>query len=118
MSGRVCEHCGSALPEFGGIILDRDRAEIRYGGKRCGSLTPQEMAVFEFIFERAGRIVPKEAILEHLYQLRRTEEEVPEIKIVDVYVCKLRKKIKPLGIDIGTSWGRGYYMADPNAEAI
>ena len=40
------------------------------------------------------------------------------MKIIDVFVCKLRKKIVGLGLDIGTSWGRGYYLADPSTKEI
>ncbi|MEO0870964.1 MAG: helix-turn-helix domain-containing protein [Pseudomonadota bacterium] len=40
---------------------------------------------------------------------RRTDDDV-EIKIVDVFICKLRKKLKPFGIEIKTDWGRGYYL--------
>lgn len=110
---KVCEHCGSALPEYGGITLDRDRAEIRYGGKRLGSLTSQEMALFTILLEKAGKIVSKDTLLDMLYQLRPSEDEIPEVKIVDVFICKLRKKVAPMGINVATAWGRGYYMAEP-----
>ncbi len=42
----------------------------------------------------------------------------PEVKIIDVLVCKLRKKLAPAGADnvIGTVWGRGYRMRDPAAQ--
>lgn len=35
----------------------------------------------------------------------------PESDIVKVFVCKIRKKVKPFGIDIATLWGRGYRLA-------
>lgn len=33
-------------------------------------------------------------------------------KIVDVYVCKMRKKLQPYGAAVETLWGRGYRMDD------
>jgi two-component system cell cycle response regulator CtrA len=42
----------------------------------------------------------------------------PEMKIIDVFICKLRKKLAQAGADnlIGTIWGRGYMMREPNSE--
>ena len=39
-----------------------------------------------------------------------------EPKIIDVFICKIRKKLKPFGIEIGTMWGRGYRL-DPEMKA-
>lgn len=39
----------------------------------------------------------------------------PDIKIVDVFVCKMRKKLRPYGITIDTVWGRGYLLT---AESV
>jgi two-component system, cell cycle response regulator CtrA len=43
----------------------------------------------------------------------------PEVKIIDVFICKLRKKLAQAGVEnvIGTVWGRGYMMRDPAAQA-
>ena len=49
----------------------------------------------------------KDAIMAALYW---DKDEPGEEKIVDVLICKIRKKIKPYGIDIKTHWGRGYYL--------
>jgi len=59
-----------------------------------------------------GTTVTKEMLLNHLY--RGMDE--PEIKIIDVFVCKLRKKLaEPTGGKsyIETVWGRGYRLRDP-----
>jgi two-component system cell cycle response regulator CtrA len=107
-----CPTCGSALPEFGGIVADEERAEIRYNGKMVRNLTGTEFTLFRLLLDRKGRNASKEDILSGLYQLRTGKEE-PEIQIVDVFICKLRKKIAPLGISIGTTWGRGYFLEEP-----
>lgn len=52
----------------------------------------------------------KQSIMMAMYCDRIDED--PEIKIVDVFICKLRKKLKPFGVSIGTIWGQGYSLAD------
>lgn len=42
---------------------------------------------------------------------RMLDGEEPEMKIIDVFVCKLRRKIKRWGLEIGTVWGQGYQMS-------
>jgi two-component system cell cycle response regulator CtrA len=55
----------------------------------------------------------KEAFLNHLYG----GIDEPEVKIIDVFICKLRKKLAQAGASdlIGTVWGRGYVLRDPAA---
>ena len=56
----------------------------------------------------------KEAFLNHLYG----GMDEPEMKIIDVFICKLRKKLAQAGADnlIGTVWGRGYMMRDSSSQ--
>ena len=63
-----------------------------------------------------GRLLGKDQILLHIYSDR--PDSPPEIKIIDVFVCKLRKKIKPFGVLITTVWGRGYQMSANDVEAF
>ena len=60
-------------------------------------------------------VLTKEAFLNHLYG----GIDEPEMKIIDVFICKLRKKLAQAGAGnlIGTVWGRGYMMRDPNSLA-
>ncbi|MER9912667.1 winged helix-turn-helix domain-containing protein [Mesorhizobium sp. M0050] len=53
------------------------------------------------------RVRSQASLLTRLYQLKTDE---PELKIIDVFVCKLRKKLKPLGVEIQTVWGQGYRL--------
>lgn len=69
-------------------------------------LTPAEMRVFGVIMAR--EMATKDAVMAALYRDEGREEA--EIKIVDVFVCKIRRKLKPFGIGIETVWGRGYRM--------
>ncbi len=65
---------------------------------------------------RKGTTLTKEMFLNHLYG----GMDEPELKIIDVFVCKLRKKLSgATGGDnyIETVWGRGYVLRDPPASA-
>jgi two-component system cell cycle response regulator CtrA len=59
---------------------------------------------------RKGMVLTKEAFLNHLYG----GMDEPEVKIIDVFVCKLRKKLARAGAEgiIGTIWGRGYMIRE------
>ena len=61
-------------------------------------------------------IMTKEAILAHLYG----SMDEPEIKIIDVFVCKLRSKLTKAGLPmvISTVWGRGYSVRDDGSNAL
>ena len=80
-------------------------------------LTGKEYGVLELLSLRKGTTVTKEMFFNHLY----CGMDEPEIKIIDVFVCKLRKKLsQATGGDnyIETVWGRGYVLRDPSpAEA-
>jgi two-component system cell cycle response regulator CtrA len=81
-------------------------------------LTGKEYAILELLVLRKGIVLTKEAFLNHLYG----GMDEPEMKIIDVFICKLRKKLANAGADnlIGTVWGRGYMMRDSSgaAEAV
>lgn len=68
-------------------------------------LTGQEAKMFGILYKR--ELVTKQQALDALYG-DRPESDEAEIKIVDVFVCKMRKKMKPFDIQIETVWGRGY----------
>lgn len=75
-------------------------------------LTPSERRVFGVLVNR--ELATKTAVLAALYGDVGKDE--PEIKIIDVFVCKMRRKIRPYGILIHTRWGEGYYL-DPDTRA-
>jgi two-component system, cell cycle response regulator CtrA len=80
-------------------------------------LTRKEYGILQLLCLRKGTIVTKQMILDHLYSGMKE----PHLKIIDVFVCKLRKKLIELtdGKDyIGTVWGRGYILLDPPATAV
>jgi two-component system cell cycle response regulator CtrA len=75
-------------------------------------LTGKEYGILELLSLRKGTTLTKEMFLNHLYG----GMDEPELKIIDVFVCKLRKKLSAAtGGDnyIETVWGRGYVLRDP-----
>lgn len=78
-------------------------------------LTGKEYAILELLCLRKGSTLTKEMFLNHLYG----GIDEPELKIIDVFVCKLRRKLaEALGDDsyIETVWGRGYSIKDPDTQ--
>jgi two-component system cell cycle response regulator CtrA len=91
------------------VRLDAKRAEI---AGNSVNLTGKEYAILELLALRQGSTLTKEMFLNHLYG----GMDEPEIKIIDVFICKLRKKLAGFsgGKDyIETVWGRGYVLRDP-----
>jgi two-component system, cell cycle response regulator CtrA len=93
----------------GPLVLNLDSREVLAGGQQV-HLTGKEYAILELLVLRKGMVLTKEAFLNHLYG----GMDEPEMKIIDVFICKLRKKLAQAGADglIGTVWGRGYMMRD------
>ncbi|MEX0759819.1 MAG: response regulator transcription factor, partial [Tistlia sp.] len=76
-------------------------------------LTGKEYGILELLSLRKGTTLTKEMFLNHLYG----GIDEPELKIIDVFVCKLRKKLSmATGGEtyIETVWGRGYVLRDPS----
>jgi len=77
-------------------------------------LTTKEYDILELLSLRKGTTVTKEMFLNHLYG----GKDEPALKVIDVFICKLRKKLsKATGGEqyIETVWGRGYVLRDPEA---
>jgi two-component system, OmpR family, response regulator len=76
-------------------------------------LSPRELAVLELLLMRAGRVVSKEQMVNHLYGWG---DEVGA-NAIEVYVYRLRRKLEPLGCEIRTVRGMGYLMERSDAPA-
>ncbi len=99
--------------KIGPLQLNLDSREVQSDGQAV-HLTGKEYAILELLVLRRGMVLTKEAFLNHLYG----GIDEPEMKIIDVFICKLRKKLAQAGAGnlIGTVWGRGYMMRDPNSQ--
>lgn len=102
----ACPTCGQDLPRDDTLRVDDAGIVVRGGHFAC--LTPQEACLLDRLRAARGGVVSKASLMAALYPL---EADEAEIKIIDVFVCKLRKKLAPLGVEIGTAWGRGYRLA-------
>jgi two-component system cell cycle response regulator CtrA len=95
----------------GKLAINIDNRTVDVDGRPL-HLTGKEYGVLELLSLRKGITLGKEVFLNHLYG----GMDEPELKIVDVFICKLRKKLMAAtGGDhyIETVWGRGYVMRDP-----
>jgi two-component system cell cycle response regulator CtrA len=99
---------------IGNIEINMNAKKIYAKGKPV-TLTKKEYQIAEILALRKGAVLSKEAILDHLYG----GLDEPNPKIIDVFVCKIRKKLQALGVDdfIETNWGRGYIVIDHRTPA-
>jgi len=80
-------------------------------------LTGKEYGILELLSLRKGTTLTKEMFLNHLYG----GMDEPELKIIDVFICKLRKKLAASCSGdnyIHTVWGRGYVLREPTEDDI
>src|SRR5271166_5992027 len=99
----------------GELCVNLDTKTVEVSGARV-HLTGKEYQMLELLSLRKGAALTKEMFLSHLYG----GMDEPEMKIVDVFICKLRKKLASAsgGKDyIETIWGRGYVMREPSENA-
>ncbi len=106
-------HSQPAL-QVGPLLLDLDTNQVSVDGTPV-HLTGKEYSILELLVMRRGMVLTKDQFLSHLYG----GMDEPEMKIIDVFICKLRKKLAQAGAPslIGTVWGRGYIMRAPEAAS-
>ena len=96
---------------FDKVAINLDTRSVEVAGNQV-HLTNKEYAILELLAMRKGTVLTKETFLNHLYN----GMDEPEIKIIDLFVCKLRRKLSDASGDntnyIETVWGRGYMLKD------
>ena len=107
---------GHAQPliRTGRIAVNLDQKTVEADGRPV-HLTGKEYQMLELLSLRKGTTLTKEMFLNHLYG----GMDEPELKIIDVFICKLRKKLAEATEGenyIETVWGRGYVLREPHAE--
>jgi two-component system, cell cycle response regulator CtrA len=108
-------HSDSVI-KTGRLIVNLDTRTVDVEGTPL-HLTGKEYGILELLSLRKGTTLTKEMFLNHLYG----GMDEPELKIIDVFVCKLRKKLAAAtGGDnyIETVWGRGYVLRDPQSSDV
>ncbi len=102
-----------SLITTGNVVVNLDAKTVEASGRPV-HLTGKEYQMFELLSLRKGTTLTKEMFLNHLYG----GMDEPELKIIDVFICKLRKKLSNAlnGENyIETVWGRGYVLREPVA---
>jgi two-component system cell cycle response regulator CtrA len=100
-----------SVVQTGNLTVNLDAKMVEVNGAKV-HLTGKEYQMLELLSLRKGMTLTKEMFLNHLYG----GMDEPEIKIIDVFICKLRKKLAGAsnGKDyIETVWGRGYMLREP-----
>ena len=108
-------HAQSVI-KTGRVQVNLDTKTVEVGGEPV-HLTGKEYQMLELLSLRKGTTLTKEMFLNHLYG----GMDEPELKIIDVFICKLRKKLANATDGenhIETVWGRGYVLRDPAKPAI
>jgi len=103
-------HAQSVI-ETGELRVNLDTKTVEVNGQRV-HLTGKEYQMLELLSLRKGTTLTKEMFLNHLYG----GMDEPELKIIDVFICKLRKKLQMATGGkhyIETVWGRGYVLREP-----
>jgi two-component system cell cycle response regulator CtrA len=104
---------GHAQPvvQVGQLEVNLEARTAHVGGQTL-HLTGKEYGILELLAMRKGTTLTKEQFLNHLYG----GIDEPELKIIDVFICKLRKKLTQASQGenyIETVWGRGYVLREP-----
>ena len=100
-----------SIIKTGQICVNLDAKTVEVDGSTV-HLTGKEYQMLELLSLRKGTTLTKEMFLNHLYG----GMDEPELKIIDVFICKLRKKLSEATDGenyIETVWGRGYVLRDP-----
>ena len=108
-------HAQSVI-KTGDVVVNLDGKTVEVHGQRV-HLTGKEYQMLELLSLRKGTTLTKEMFLNHLYG----GMDEPELKIIDVFICKLRKKLSAATggqNNIETVWGRGYVLRDPTEAMI
>ena len=103
-----------SVVQSGDLVVNLDTKKTEVNGTSV-HLTGKEYQMLELLSLRKGMTISKEMFLNHLYG----GMDEPELKIIDVFMCKLRKKLANASGGknyIETVWGRGYVMRQPTDE--
>src|SRR5215210_3288939 len=102
-----------AVVQCGDLVVNVDAQRAEIAGQSV-PLTGKEYQMLELLALRKGMTISKDMFLSHLYG----GMDEPELKIIDVFMCKLRRKLAAVsgGADyIETVWGRGYMLREPQS---
>lgn len=76
-------------------------------------LSKGERKLLFALAEARGRVLTKAALMS-AYMAGREADDEPELKLIDVMICHLRRKLAGTGIEIVTAWGVGWSISAPD----
>lgn len=111
---RTLGHVSSVLM-CGNVTLDQVHRRVIVDGRRA-AITARETQILELLLLRQNMVLSKEHFLDRLY----SEGELPDQRVLDVFVCKLRRKLAAVGAAeiIRTLWGTGYVAEEPSPTEL
>lgn len=118
---RYCPHCSGKLDEarlieWGGWSFDEETGTLMPGNLH---FSPNESGMLGMMLRRRGQPTRR---TEHLYAAicgNRPDADWPDMKIVDVLICRMRNKLRAAGLDlIGSTWGVGYHAIEYDPERV
>lgn len=101
----ICPCCGGEVSPLD-LLMDPFSRSVSYNGG-VATLTNLEFAFATALIRSFPRVIARADMMAMLYP---NPDAAPEIKIIDVIACKVRKKLDPLGVVILTTWGVGYSL--------
>lgn len=113
---RALTRRGSGLPkyiEFGALSYDQTDRQVKIDGQTI-ELSARELGLLEILLLRAGRLVNKEQLVDHLCGWG----DGMSTNAIEVYVHRLRKKLETSGINISTVRGLGYCLEKPASTSV
>ena len=106
----TCPLCGQSYSGgYGGIFLDERLRDVIIDGERI-KLTHRMMLVFGGIVKSSPRTVTTAYLMDYVYGLETDNE--PNEKIIHVFICRIRQKIKHTRFRIETVRGLGYRLVE------
>lgn len=97
-----------AFETLGPLSFDRGARLLTVDGEVV-DLPRRELAAFECLLDRRGRLTPKSVLADHLYGTGADVEEA----VVEVCISRLRKRLRGFGVEIKTARGLGYMLNEP-----
>ncbi|ETZ06829.1 cell cycle response regulator CtrA [Holospora obtusa F1] len=114
---RRAEGHACSIIQVGKLEINLDHCSVTFDGHPV-RLTGTEYKILELLMKRKGITLAKTSFLNAIYN----GMDEPELKIIDVFVCKIRKKLTDIhpsgGNYVETIWGRGYVLREPEEREI
>jgi DNA-binding response OmpR family regulator len=107
----LCESCGAALrgPKLPAADFDAARHQVIVAGSRR-KVAPTAWRILELLGQRSGRHVSRESLMAALYEHRN---DPPFERVLDIYICHLRKTLRGSPYRIITAYTLGWRLAGP-----